>query len=84
MNVTFYVLVHEHAYGQSLYGFYYEPTKTRPYPSVLRVVEKLGVDYEPQLDESVSLHTVEGGEPDRVLSAAEVGSREPKFLDLSE
>ena len=84
MKLTFYVLVHEHQYGQTLYGFYYEPTKARPYPSVLRVVEKLGVNYEPRRSESVSLHTVEDGEPDLVLRAAEVGSREPELLDIGE
>lgn len=84
MTLALYILVHEHQYGNSLYGLYFEPTQARPYPSVLRVVEKLTVDYEPQLGESVSLHTVEGGEPDLVLRAAEVGSREPDFLDMCE
>jgi hypothetical protein len=83
MNLEFYVLVHEHQYGQTLYGFYYGPTQTRPYLSVLRVVQKLGVDYDRAAGESVSLHTVEG-QPDLVLAAAEVGSREPEFLDTSE
>jgi hypothetical protein len=77
---VFYVLLHEHEYGQTLYGFYYEPTTTRPYPSVLRVAAKLGVNYEPSKGESISLHTVED-EPDLVLRAAEVGSSEPEFLD---
>jgi hypothetical protein len=83
MKLEFYVLVHEHEYGQTLYGFYYQPTKVRPYPSVLRVVEKLGVDYDRSAGENVSLHTVEG-EPDLVLRANEVGSREPKLLDTSD
>jgi hypothetical protein len=30
------------------------------------------------------LHTIEGGEPDLVLKAAEVGGREPEFLDPGE
>lgn len=84
MRLQFYILVHEHQYGKSLYGFYFEPTKARPYPSVLRVVEKLAVDFDPQLGESVSLHTVEGDEPDLVLRAAEVGSRQPELLDIGE
>jgi hypothetical protein len=84
MKLTFYVLVHEHGYGQTLYGFYYEPTKARPYPSVLRVVEQLGVNYEPHRSESVSLHPIEGDQPDLVLRAAEVGSREPELLDISD
>ena len=83
MNLEFYVLVHQHEYGQTLHGFYYEPAKARPYPSVLRVVKKLDVDYDRTAGESVSLHTVEG-QPDLVLSAAEVGSRKPEFLDMSE
>lgn len=82
MNLLFYVLVHEHQYGQSLYGFCYQPTKARPYPSVLPVVEKLGV--ERSAGESVSLHPIENNPPDLVLSASEVGSREPEFLDISE
>ena len=83
MKLEFYVLVHEHQYGQTLYAFYYEPTKTRPYPSVLRVVEKLSVDYDRTAGETVSLHTVEG-EPDLILKAGEVGSSEPELLDTSE
>lgn len=83
MNLTFYVLVHEHEYGKSLYGFYFEPTKERPYPSVLRVLTKLEVNYELHLGESVSLHTVEG-EPDLVLKAEDVGSCQPEFLDIGE
>ena len=83
MNLEFYVLLHEHEYGQTLDAFYYMPTKARPYPSVLRVVKKLGVDYDRAAGESVSLHTVEG-QPDLVLSAADVGGREPEFLDTSE
>jgi hypothetical protein len=84
MKLMFYILVHEHEYGQTLYGFYYEPTRSRPYPSVLRVVQQLKVDYEPQRDERVSLHTVEGGEPDLILQASDVGSREPELLDSGE
>jgi hypothetical protein len=84
IKLVFYVLVHEHEYGQTLYGFYYEPTQALPFPSVLHVVERLGVDYEPHLDEQVSLHTIEGGEPDLVLRATEVGSRRPALLDMSE
>jgi hypothetical protein len=84
MKLEFYVLVHEHEYGNSLFGFYYQPSKALPYPSVMRVVEKLGVDYDPKLGESVSLHTVEGGEPDLILKASDVGSREPELLDMSE
>ena len=80
MKLEFYVLVHEHEYGQTLYGFYYQPTKARPYPSVLRVVEKLGVDYDRTAGESASLHTVEGGEPDLILLASEVGSRGARIL----
>jgi sulfur carrier protein ThiS adenylyltransferase len=53
MKIEFYVLVHEHQYGQTLYGFYYEPTRVRPYPSVLRVVDKLGVDYDRSSGEQV-------------------------------
>jgi hypothetical protein len=53
------------------------------YPSVLRVVRKLEVDYDRFAGESVSLHTVEEGEPDLVLRATDVGSREPEFLDTS-
>ena len=84
MRLEFYVLAHEHQYGQTLYGFYYEPTRARPYPSVLRVVDKLGIDYDRSAGERVSLHTIEGGEPDLVLRAAEVGSREPELLDMGE
>lgn len=84
MNLQFYILIHEHEFGQTLYGFYYAPTKARPYPSVLRVVEKLGIDYDRAAGESVTLHTLEGGEPDLVLTAAAVGSSEPEFLDLGE
>ena len=84
MKLEFYVLVHEHEYGQTVYGFYYEPTQVRPYPSVLRVVKNLGVDYDPSAGESVSLHTVEGGEPDLILKASDVGSREPELLDMGE
>ncbi len=84
MKLIFYVLVHEHEYGQSLYGFYYEPTRNRPYPNAFQVIEQLGIHYEPQLDERVSLHTLEGGEPDLVLLAADVGCREPVFLELGE
>jgi hypothetical protein len=84
MNLEFYVLLHEHEYGQTLYGFYYEPTKAKPYPSVLRVVAELDVDYDRSAGESVSLHTVEGGEPDLVLKASEVGSSEPELLDMGD
>jgi hypothetical protein len=83
-QLVFYVLVHEHEYGQTLYGFYYEPTQARPYPSVLQVAKRLNVDYEPNLDERVSLHNIDGGEPDLVLRAAEVGSHSPEFLDISD
>jgi hypothetical protein len=83
MNLQFYILIHELEYDKTLYGFYYEPTKARPYPSVLRVVETFGVDYDRSAGERVSLHTVEGNEPDLVLPAAAVGSHEPAFLDTS-
>jgi hypothetical protein len=49
-----------------------------------RVVERLKVNYEPRRQEQVSLHTVEGGEPDLVLRAEEVGSRRPELLDAGE
>ena len=82
MKLEFYILIHEHRFGQTLFGFYYEPTPARPYPSVLKVVARLGVDYEPAAGESVSLHTVEGHEPDLVLTAGEVGSARPEFSDF--
>jgi hypothetical protein len=84
MNLVFYVLVHEHEFGQTLYGFYYQPSRARPTPSVLRVVERLGIDYDRSAGESVSLHTLEDDPPDLVLPAAEVGSREPELLDAGE
>lgn len=84
MRLTFYVLVHQRQFGQTLYSFYFEPTKTRPYPSILRVVERLDINYDRAAGESVSLHTVEGGEPDLILKASEVGSSAPTLLELSE
>jgi hypothetical protein len=82
MKLEFYILIHEHQFGQTLFGFYYQPTAARPYPGVLKVVARFGVDYEPAAGESVSLHTVEGDEPDLILTAGEVGSARPEFSDF--
>jgi hypothetical protein len=84
LRISCSTLVHEHEYGQTLYGFYFEASRSLPYPSVLRVVQALGVDYDRSVGEHVSLHTIEGGEPDRILMADAVGSREPEPLDMSE
>jgi hypothetical protein len=82
VKLEFYILIHEHQYGQTLFAFYYQPTPARPYPSVLKVVARFGVEYEPAAGESVLLHTVEGDEPDLILTAGEVGSAQAEFSDF--
>lgn len=81
-NLKPYVLIHEHRQGRSVYGFYFQPTKTWLYPSALRVAKKLGLKLNQQAGESISLHAIENDPPDRVLPATSVGCRNDNFLHV--
>jgi hypothetical protein len=80
-DLQFYALIHEHRRGRTVYGFYYQPTKARPYPSARRVVRKLRIDYRGRAGESIALYPVVQDPPDRVLTATEVGSCTASFTD---
>lgn len=73
-NVEFYILICERRRTRSAYGFFYRPTSKRPYPSIRRVAKKLGVDYRRKAGERLTLYPIGPDPPDRVLSAAAVGT----------
>lgn len=55
VDTSLWVLIHEHEYGETIYPF---TADTEPVDHNL-LTEQLGIDYEPDRDETIELHRIE-------------------------
>ena len=69
----FYIGLHSHQYGTTTYPFYYEPTTELPFPDSRKIIERFGIDFEPEKEERFELCYDMGTEEIPVLPAEEVG-----------
>jgi hypothetical protein len=55
VDTSLWVLIHQHKYGEAVYPF---TANTEPVDHNL-LTEQLGIDYEPDRDETIELHRIE-------------------------